>query len=644
MMKLLASMVAATVLAAGASEAPARPPNEVVGPPKMRARPTLETVAVPGELIVEFAPGTNRAEGRRLLAAREADLGERIDGSDLSVVKIDPDRDLLRAARRYRALPFVRGAEPNHLRFLDQAGPEPKLPDDEHFAELWELHNEAQEHVLANPPPETAAGSADADIDAPEAWEVQTGAADTVVAVLDSGVDPNHPDLAAGLWTNPGEAPGNGIDDDGNGFVDDVHGWDFGDDDDTLFEPDASVVGYDHGTHVAGTIGAQIDNGIGVAGVCPGCKVMILKGSRKFDIDGDGTFEMAIAVSDEIEALAYAREMGADIVNGSFAAASYSKSERTALEEVGAAGVLTILAAGNENADNDLLIFDATGPVSPAFPASYDLPGILSVGASNHSDEYAYDTGCAIRTGNAAPCAFTNWGAESVDVVAPGTDILSTVPGAAYDVKVGTSMAVPHGAGIAGLVESQHPEYGAAEIKNAILNAADRVPTLGVLNAFADGPVEGVFTRTSARVNALAALEGSPVDTETPSDGTIPGAIRIAREAVGDIAWPEDTNDVYRKTLRRGFRYKAVLVGPPEGDLDLLVYKPAAKDIWQFDAFCVSLQPPCGAVIARAATPARREKVEFKARAGRAYYFHVAGYFTRAPYRLKVERLPKKRR
>jgi subtilisin family serine protease len=642
--KALGFMVVATVIAAGAPVAPAQPPNEVVGTPKMGARHSLEPMAVPGELIVDFEPGTNRPEGRRLLAARDADLGERIGGSDLSVVKIDPDRDLLRAARRYRALPLVRRAEPNYLRFLDEAGPNPKLPDDEHFAELWGLHNEAQEHVLANPPPETAAGTADADVDAPEAWEVQTGSAETVVAVLDSGVDPDHPDLAAGLWANPGEAPANGIDDDDNGFVDDVHGWDFGDDDATLFEPDVSVVGYDHGTHVAGTIGAQVDNGIGVAGVCPGCKVMILKGSRKFDIDGDGTFEMAIAVSDEIEALAYALDMGADIVSGSFAAPFYSRPERDALEELGSAGILTVLAAGNQNADNDLLLFAATGPVSPAFPASYDLPGVLSVGASNHRDEYAYDTGCAIRAGDSAQCAFTNWGAVSVDVVAPGTDVLSTVPGAAYDVKVGTSMSVPHVAGIAGLVESQHPEYGAIEIKNAILNAADRVPTLGVLNAFADGPVEGAFTRTSARVNALAALEGSPIDIEVPSDGTIAGAIRIAKEAVGDIAWPEDTNDVYRKTLRRGFRYKVVLVGPSEGDLDLVVYKPAAVDVWQFDGFCVSLQPPCGAVVARAATLARREKVVFKARAGRAYYFHVAGYFTRAPYRLKVERLPKKKR
>ena len=358
---------------------------------------------------------------------------------------------------------------------------------------------------------------------------------------------------------------------------------------------------------------------------------------------------MTLEVADEIEALAYARDMGADVVNGSFAGADYSRPERLALEELDAAGILTVFAAGNQKSDNDLMEFLLTPEgfiaLSPLWPASYDIPSIISVAASNHHDEYGYDTGCAETIGQVGPCAFTNWGATSVDIAAPGVDILSTLPDDGYGLKDGTSMASPHVAGVAGLVASQHAEYTHLDLKNAILAGADRVPSLSIMQAFGGPPIEGSFTVTNGRLNALAALSASPVDPGGSSDGTISGALPIRSQVVSDIAWPEDTNDVYMKTLRKGFRYKVTLSGLDSTDLDLIVYKPMAKDIWQYDGFCVGLEPPCGAVIARSITPSSsKEKVIFKARTARTYFFHVAAYFRTSPYTVKVTRLPKKKK
>jgi subtilisin family serine protease len=647
--KWLTALAALSVLIAGAPHVPARPSPAGSGPTgKPRGRPVVAPRATPGELLVAFSGDVERSRARRLLSARDANLGERIEGTDLSIVEIDPRRDPVKAAREYRELAFIEYAEPNLLRSLVQ-GAKPKPPDDEHFADLWGLDNTGQEHLVTNPPPETAEGTADADIDAPEAWKIETGSAETVIAVIDSGVDVTHPDLVDSLWTNAGEIPGNRIDDDNNGYVDDVHGWDFGDGDATLIETDETVDGYDHGTHVAGTIAAQMNNEIGIAGVCPGCKVMVLKAFKKTDVDRDGTFEMTMNVGDEIEALAYARDMGAVIINGSFAAPSYSKAERLMLEEIDAAGLLTVLAAGNENSDNDLMQFlqvaDGHVATSPSWPASYDIPSIISVAASNHRDEYAYDTGCAEQTGQVAPCAFTSWGATSVDLAAPGVDIVSAIPDGGYGLKNGTSMAAPYVSGVAGLVASEHTGYGALEIKNAILSGVDRVPSLSVLKAFGGPAIEGSFTRTNGRLNAVGALAGDPGGIDEPFDGSISGALPIRSQVASDVAWPEDTNDVYKKKLRRGFRYRVKLVGLDGTDLDLIAYKPIAKDIWQYDAFCVGLQPPCGAVLARSISPVdSREQVTFKARAGRTYYFHVAGYFAQSPYTLRITRLPKKKK
>jgi subtilisin family serine protease len=221
------------------------------------------------------------------------------------------------------------------------------------------------------------------------AWDTTRGDEDIVVAVIDTGTDRDHPDLASNMWTNPREICDNGIDDDGNGYVDDCHGWDFYHRDNTVFDP---YDGDEHGTHVSGTIAAVADNGIGVAGVAPNITVMPIK----FLGPGGGYLE------DAILSVEYAAANGAHLSNNSWGCwGCFSQALEDAIE---AAEMPFVAAAGNWGDDND---------VDPFYPASYDLPNVLSVAAVDNAGDLAW---------------FSNYGATSVDVGAPGVDVLSTLP------------------------------------------------------------------------------------------------------------------------------------------------------------------------------------------------------------------------
>jgi subtilisin family serine protease len=233
-------------------------------------------------------------------------------------------------------------------------------------------------------------GTSDVDIDAPEAWDITTGNSNVVVAVLDSGVDYNHPDLINNMWTNPGEIAGNGLDDDNNGMIDDVRGWDFVDDDNDPMDSD------DHGTHVAGTIAAEGNNGNGITGVVWTAQIMPLRFLNAF---GSGS------VADAIEAIDYAIENGANIVNASYGSYTSSTAERDAIVRARDAGILFVAAAGNDNWNND--------SATKHYPSGYDLANIIAVAATDESD---------------ARASFSNYGVTSVDVAAPGTSILSARP------------------------------------------------------------------------------------------------------------------------------------------------------------------------------------------------------------------------
>ncbi|MBS2040459.1 S8 family serine peptidase [bacterium] len=292
-----------------------------------------------------------------------------------------------------------------------------------------------------------------------QAWQRTTGSREGApIAVLDTGAQLDHPDLVANLWRNPGEIPGNGIDDDGNGVIDDVHGYD------ACLQTGDPSDDYGHGTHCAGTIGAVGNNGEGVVGVNWQTRLMPVKMMSK----GEGT------VADTIRALAYATKMGARITSNSYAG-GYNEAERDAFAS---SPLLHICAAGNEGNDNDVSqYYPQDKPLG--YPANYDLPNIIAVAATNERDRLA---------------SFSNYGQHNVDLAAPGVSILSTVPGSGYETKSGTSMATPHVAGVAGLILSLYPEASNEQIKTRLLANVDTLP--GLRDKVATG----------GRLNAAAAL------------------------------------------------------------------------------------------------------------------------------------------
>ena len=641
--------VVLVVLAALSSPIDAAPARSVVAKrdlPSRRAKLTLEDLVrqrrlwVPGQLVVRFKESVSRTEANRLTSAHGAKVVDHIGALDVSVIDLPDSQTVVEAAAEYQRNPAVAHAEPNKLVYPSA------VPDDTRFVDLWGLNNTGQEHRITDPPPARASGTADADADVTEAWDVQVGTPDVVVAVIDTGVDVDHPDLDASIWTNPGEIPDNDIDDDNNGHVDDVNGWDFAEDDDTLIEEDPTISFTEHGTHIAGTIAAEMHNARGVAGVCPGCKIMVLKFMKPFDTNGDLQPDaMGGTLGAELKALDYAREQGADIMNGSFGSFRWSLTERRAFHELGDSGVLSVLIAGNSSLDNDMrLVYELPNGAlgfSPEYPASYNLPRILSVAASNHKDQYGYFTGCdeAIARWR---CAFTSWGHDSVDVAAPGVDILSTVPDNSYALLNGTSQAAPFAASVAGLVKSHNPLYGPIQIKNAIMNSVDKRDSLKRMPAFRGGPATGKFIRSSGRVNALDALSGSTDEASPLSDGNIDGAVEINKLRRGNVKWPADTNDVFKRWFKKGRDYRVVLDGPRRKDFDLIVWRPKTREIWQIESGC-GPGAPGGCKLLRYAQ--RRDKtkadetVNFTARRSGKYYLQVSAYlFNGGDYTLKVSR------
>ena len=280
----------------------------------------------------------------------------------------------------------------------------------------------------------------------PEAWQITTGSPNVVVAVIDDGVDFSHPDLAGRAWVNPGETPGDGIDNDANGHIDDINGWDFCNDDATLHD-----AGDYHGTHVAGSIAAS-GNGTGIAGVAPSVKIMALK-----FISDDPSCSTDFQA---VQAIEYAHAKGARIVNASWGGYDYSSTIYAAIDNV--SDTLFVAAAGNDNIDND-------GPDS-VYPASFDLSNILAV-ASAHNEGFLSDA--------------TNYGIRSVDIAAPGEDILSSVPdddpGDLWQYFSGTSMAAANTSGVAALVASARPALlaaGGETMKQHLVRTARALPSV----------------------------------------------------------------------------------------------------------------------------------------------------------------------
>ena len=354
----LRTMIIASLLAMGSWAVAADPP-----PPEF----------VDGEVLVKYRDTRAPQRAVHYRSIWQLSTVDTFAASGIRRVRVPEQMTVDQAVALYRSDPDVLYAEPNY-RYRLQA-----LPDAPRSDELWGLRNEGQRI-------QGASGTRHADIDAERAWNLETGSRDIVVAVIDSGLDVGHPDLALNLWTNPGEIADNGVDDDGNGFVDDLHGWDFADDDNLPFDS------HGHGTHVAGIIGASGNNAEGIAGVCWGVSIMPLRFITAAEY---GT------TADAIAAIEYASQNGADVINLSWGGPLYSQALKDAID---AADAIVVCAAGNEGADLD---------VSPLYPASYDSANVLSVAATDADDH---------------PAWFTNYSIHRADVAAPGTDVLSTIP------------------------------------------------------------------------------------------------------------------------------------------------------------------------------------------------------------------------
>jgi len=417
--------------------------------------PTLDRI--PGQILVRFR--TNDVQlnsaARALVNGR---LIRNLKGVD-RLEHLEVDLPIDRAIDMLNALPFVEYAEPDYVVRIDNQ------PNDTYIGLQWGINNTGQDirGVL---------GVNDADIDGFEAWDTRTSAANVIVAIIDSGTQWSHPDLDGNIWSNSDEIANNGIDDDNNGYVDDVRGWDFYNNDNNPDDADG------HGTHTAGTVGAEGNNGMGVAGVAWDVQLMPLRFIGPF---GGST-------SDAIAALNYAVDNGARISNNSWGGGGFSSAMRDAISSAASNNHLFVAASGNDGVNTDS---------SPHYPSSYTNNNIISVAASDNRDGIA---------------SFSNYGSTSVDLGAPGVDIASTWTGNGYVWNSGTSMACPHVAGAAAVLLAHNPSWSYTQLRDRLLSTVRATSSMngttatgGVLNlqaALAGGGGGPANTPPSANINS----------------------------------------------------------------------------------------------------------------------------------------------
>jgi subtilisin family serine protease len=367
----------------------------------------------PGELIVKFRKG---GEGRRdeLHRRHGSRKMKEYPSYTMERVKVRSGSTVEEAVREFESDPDVEYAEPNYL--VEAL----VVPTDPSYPQLWGMNK----------------------INAPAAWDMTTGSSEVVVAVIDSGIDVNHSDLKANLWVNPLELNGTpGVDDDNNGIADDIYGYN------AITGTGDLTDDVGHGTHVAGTIGAAGNNGVGVAGVNWNVRIM----ACKFIGPTGGTSADAIACLHYVEQM---KRRGVNIVatSNSWGGGAYSRALRDAI--AAQQDILFIVAAGNDGTNSDVI---------PTYPASYDLPNVVSVAASTSADSLA---------------VFSQYGRHTVHVAAPGSAIYSTSPGNSYATHSGTSMATPHVSGLAALIKAAKPAADWRAIKNLLLTGGNPLPAL----------------------------------------------------------------------------------------------------------------------------------------------------------------------
>jgi subtilisin family serine protease len=401
---------------------------------------------VSDEVLVKFRPGRTKVAKTAAVERLNSAIAEELGDLGWVRVKLAPGQTVEEAIKSFGQTADIEAVQPNYYYYLQST------PNDPLWGQLYGMVK----------------------ISAPAAWDLRTDCSSVVVADIDTGLDYTHEDLMANAWRNTAEVPGNGIDDDGNGFIDDYYGYDFRYNDPDPMDENG------HGTHTAGTIGAVGNNMLGVVGVCWNVKLMGIKIYNEFG--DDSTSAMVINAYNYVRMM---KNRGVNIVatNNSYGGCpetcGYDQATKDAIDALGNAGVLNVFAAGNSGTNND---------VSPFYPASYTSPSIVSVGGSNQSDARIF-----------------NYGATTVDLAAPGSVVLSTVPAALQPAKYwnlsGTSMSTPHVTGAAALLAAYNPSLSPASIKATLINTAD------VLPAFTG------FNRANGRLNVFNALQNQTVCT-----------------------------------------------------------------------------------------------------------------------------------
>lgn len=455
---IIAALFISSSVIAAASEIRSLPASDSKGKPQY----------VEGELLVTYAKSASIFDKVKIREKNALTKVEDLPLENTELVRIPKGLTVAQVKAKVAFDPMVKNVQPN---FLYYPATDVNPLDDTYYGLLWGLNNTGQ--VIG-----TATGVVDVDIDAPEAWEyLSTKSLDEViVAVIDTGVDFSHPDLQGKMWVNPGETA-DGKDNDGNGYIDDINGWNFVNNSPDVF---VGIEEDGHATHVSGTIAAA-DNTIGVIGIAPNAKIMSLK---FLGADGGTT-------ADAIEAIYYAIANGADLSNNSWGGGSYDEALRTAIN---AFAKPFIVAAGNSKRNIDRVA---------SYPASYDCANIISVAAVDNKGALA---------------SFSNYGLTRVDVGAPGVDIASTYPGDDYYYMSGTSMAAPHVTGVTALVMGVDSGLNTAEVKDIIMKSALANPLLSLAGK----------TVTGGMVNAMKAMElagGTIVDPPPVGDTVAPYAI-----------------------------------------------------------------------------------------------------------------------
>lgn len=399
------------------------------------------TSAVPDQLVVGYVEGATTSDRERARGRAAAQREERVVAAgaarrEVELVRLPRGKSADQAIAELQSDPAVAYAEPNWI-YTHAAVTDPYYLSTDSATDLWGMYGDGTS-------PANAFGS-----QAGEAWAAgETGSADVLIGVIDEGIQLDHPDLAGQVWTNPHD-PVNGIDDDGNGYVDDVNGWDFDGDDNTIYDGGTKGSLDDHGTHVAGTIGAKAD-GQGVVGVNHATTLV----SGKFLGRRGGTLSDAVKAVDYFTDLKQRHGLNIVATNNSWGGGGFSQSLLDAILRADLAGILFVAAAGNNGSDND---------ATPSYPSGYDAPNVIAVAATD-------------RLGGLA--SFSQYGAQSVDLGAPGVGIWSTTAVNGWSKYDGTSMATPHVTGALALYAAAHPGSSAADLTSALLSRTAPTPSL----------------------------------------------------------------------------------------------------------------------------------------------------------------------